>query len=214
MFGAKKPAPPAKPAAPAPTPTATTKPSSNGPTAPASANAAASNAAPALSPEEAQRRVAATMRVSVVFAQVVSVLMRSPVHKHFSLADLEWLVMPPLLTGQCRVAEAKTQPDGPGTPVAVALWASVSPEVDKRLSENLNAPVRLRPDEWKSGDILWLVEAVGDGRIVLPLLKQLDESVFKGQTAKMRARGADGKPTVSQLRTELAAAEKSKTLPS
>jgi hypothetical protein len=35
--------------------------------------------------------------------------------------------------------------------------------VDKRLSENLTAPIRLRPDEWKSGDILWLVDAIGDG---------------------------------------------------
>jgi hemolysin-activating ACP:hemolysin acyltransferase len=94
----------------------------------------------------------------------------------------------------------------------MALWASVSPEVDKRLSENLNTPVRLRPDEWKSGDIMWLVEAVGDARALLPLLKQLDETAFKGLTVKMRARGPDGKPTVRQLRNELAAAQ-SPTLP-
>lgn len=208
MFGSKKTAPDAKAAAAA-SPAPTASPSANSALASPGINGAAGNPAHALSPQEAQRRVAATMRVSVAFAQVVSVLMRSPVHKHFSLADLEWLVMPPLLTGQCRVAEAKAQPDGPGTPVAAALWASVSPEVDKRLSQNLNAPVRLRPDEWKSGDILWLVEAVGDGRVVVSLLKQLDETTFRGLTVKMRARGPDGKPAVRQLHAELAAAQNS-----
>jgi hypothetical protein len=46
-------------------------------------------------------------------------------------------------------------------PVGVALWASVSTDVDQRLSD-LSAPWRLQPDEWCSGDTLWLVELVGD----------------------------------------------------
>jgi hemolysin-activating ACP:hemolysin acyltransferase len=115
-------------------------------------------------------------------------------------------VLPPLLTGQCRVVEAKAHPTGPGVPVAVALWASVAPDVDKRLSDNLNAPIRLRPDEWKSGETLWLVEAVGDGRVVLPLLKQLSESTFKNKEVKLRARSQDGKFVLHTLRSELASA--------
>jgi cytolysin-activating lysine-acyltransferase len=159
-----------------------------------------------LSPEEAQRQAVAVARMSVTFAQLVSVLMRSPLHKHFSIADLEWLVLPPLLAGQCRVVEAKAHANGPGVPVAIALWASVSSDVDKRLSENLNAPMRLRPDEWKSGEVLWLVDAVGDRRVVLPLLKQLDESTFKDKEVKLRARSQDGKLILRTLRAELASA--------
>jgi hemolysin-activating ACP:hemolysin acyltransferase len=153
-----------------------------------------------MSPEEAQRRAVAVARMSVAFAQVVSVLMRSPQHKHFSLADLEWMVLPPLLTGQCRVVEAKTQPEGPGVPIAVVFWASVSPEVDKRLSDHASIPFRLRPDEWKSGDILWLLEAVGEGRVLQPVLKQLNETEFRGREVKMRTLGKDGKPLVTALR--------------
>jgi hemolysin-activating ACP:hemolysin acyltransferase len=40
------------------------------------------------------------------FARVVSVLMRSPYYKHFALADLEWLVVPPLFSGQFAVLDA------------------------------------------------------------------------------------------------------------
>jgi cytolysin-activating lysine-acyltransferase len=145
--------------------------------------------------------------MSVAFADIVSVLMCSPLHKHFSLTDLEWLVVPPLLAGQCRVAKAQPQGGGLGTPVAVVLWASVSAEVDNRLSSNVNAPIRLRPDEWRSGDILWLVEAVGDQRVVPPLLKQLTDTAFKGHTVKMR-RLEGGKPAVRSLADVLATRQK------
>src|SRR4029079_4132083 len=112
-----------------------------------------------------QTRLAA-LQTSASFGQVVSVLMRSSQHKHLALTDLEWLVVPALTAGQFAVANMKSKEGGPSVPAAVVLWASVSPEVDQRLSANLSAPIRLRPDEWKSGDILWLIEAVGDGRLL------------------------------------------------
>ena len=93
-------------------------------------------------------------------------------------------------------------------PAAIVLWASVSAAVDKKLSENVNAPIKLRPDEWKSGDILWLIEGIGDGRVVSEILKQLGETAFKGREVKLRARGKDGKNAVSTLRAELAVAQK------
>jgi len=150
--------------------------------------------------KEAQMRAAVAIRQSLAFTQIVSVLMRSPHYKHYTLADLEWLVLPPLVTGQFSVAEASVGPNGPKVPAAIALWASVSAEVDKRLSGDLNAPMRLRPDEWRSGDTLWLIDAVGDPRIVPELLKRLRESVFKQKDLKVRGRGQDGKPVVQVLR--------------
>ncbi len=173
----------------------TAPPSSNA--RPTSAQTSASAAAPA--PEELQRQAAVAIRQSLAFAQIVSVLMRSPHYKHYSLTDLEWLVLPPLLTGQFSVAEAGPKEGGLRFPVAVALWASVSPEVDKRLSENLTAPIRLRPDEWKSGDILWLVDAVGDARVVGPLLNQLNGSAWQHRKIKARIVGEDGKPRIQSL---------------
>ena len=172
---------------------------------PATPAAAAASEATAGGPasEEARRRAAAAVRHSLAFAQIVSILMHSPRYRHYTLGDLEWLVLPPLLTGQCSVAEAKSKENGASVPVAVALWASVSADVDRRLTENLNTPIRLRPDEWRSGDILWLIDAVGDRRVVPGLLKQLADNTLKGREIKVRGRGEGGKVEVKNLQTTL-----------
>jgi len=84
-------------------------------------------------------------------------------------------------------------------PVGVAVWASVSTAVDQRLSD-LSAPWRLQPDEWRSGDIPWLVELVSDTRTQQALLKHLGETVFRGRGIKMRVRGADGKMQIGTFK--------------
>ena len=156
--------------------------------------------------QQARRRAAIAVRHSLAFAQIVSILMRSSRHKHCSIADLEWLVLPPLLTGNFSIAEAKSSKNGVSVSVAVALWASVSSEVDKRLSANVDKPMRLRPSEWRSGDILWLIEAVGDPRIVPQFLKQLSETKFKGREVKVRSRAQDGTASVAKLGSALSGA--------
>ena len=62
-------------------------------------------------------------------------------------------------------------------------------DVDKRLSENVNAPIRLRPD----------------GRVIPSLLTQLAGTAFKGKTVKVRSRGDQGKLLVETLDTAIAA---------
>jgi hemolysin-activating ACP:hemolysin acyltransferase len=184
--------------------------------APAKTAAPASEGSAAAGPisEEARRRAAAAVRHSLAFAQIVSILMHSPRYRHYTLGDLEWLVLPPLLTGQCGVAEAKSKDNGASVPVAVALWASVSPEVDQRLAENLNTPIRLRPDEWRSGDILWLIDAVGDRRVVPGLLKQLADNTLTGREIKVRGRGEGGKVEVKNLQATLQQAAAAPARPS
>ena len=174
------------------------------PVAPGSRAEAAStfDAAPPSSQPNAPEKIAASSetpitslpppkatQVDVIFGQIVTILMRSPQHKFLPLADLEWLVLPAVLGGQCSVAQA--QLSGTAVPVGLALWASVSTAVDQRLSD-LSAPGRLQPDEWRSGDILWLVELVADARTRQLLLTNLGETVFRGREIKMRVRGADG----------------------
>jgi cytolysin-activating lysine-acyltransferase len=135
----------------------------------------------------------------LAFAQIVSILMRSGRHKRYPIAALEWLVLPPLLTGQFSLAEARSKQNGVSVPVAVALWARVSPDVDKRLSEGLDKPIQLRPTEWRSGEILWLIEAAGDRRALPQFLKHLGATTFKGREVKVRSRGDDGKVAVKSL---------------
>jgi cytolysin-activating lysine-acyltransferase len=143
------------------------------------------------------------------FANIVAVLMRDPAFRNTRLAELESLVLPPVMAGQfrlgqsaeptsARAAGAKQQPSLV-VPVAVALWACVSPAVDMRLSEGLDKPPSLRPTEWASGDIIWMVAIAGDQRAVPKFLERLVETEFKGRTVKLRASGPDGKALVTTL---------------
>jgi hemolysin-activating ACP:hemolysin acyltransferase len=149
--------------------------------------------------EAAQKQIVQALRQSVSFAQIVSLLMRSPLYRHFAIADLEWFVIPPLATGMFALAEARAQASGPAFPAAAVLWGSVSRDVSSRLAANLNAPIRLRPDEWRSGEILWVIAGIGDPRVVTGLLKQLAASTFKGRDVHIRATASDGKPAVKLL---------------
>ena len=72
------------------------------------------------------------------FIRIVSVLMRSPHYRHYALSHVE--VVPLLLVGQYPVMDAKINEKR--VPIAAALWASVSEDVDERLSENLTVSVR------------------------------------------------------------------------
>jgi hemolysin-activating ACP:hemolysin acyltransferase len=149
-------------------------------------------------PEKDRRQAMAALRNSLAFTQIIGVLMRSEHYKHYTLGDLEWLVVPPMLAGQYRIGEAKPKTGG-SIPVAVVLWARVSADVDKRLAQIGRAPIKLRPDEWTSGDILWLVHAAGAPRFVRHVLKQLSETAFKGREVKFRGFSKDGKPEVHLL---------------
>ncbi len=158
--------------------------------------------APAAAKSRLHPREARQERMSQTFSQVVAVLMRDPVYRNLKLADLEWLVLPPIMAGQWRIgqtgtpaAPAKTQPARVLIPVAVALWARVSAGVDKRLSANLDR-LDLKPDEWASGDIVWLIASAGDPRALPKFIKELVETEFKGRPVKFRTRGPDGKSVV------------------
>jgi cytolysin-activating lysine-acyltransferase len=147
------------------------------------------------------RRQAAAMHNSLALTQIIGVLMRSQHFRQYTLGDLEWLVIPPVLAGQYRIGEVKTKKSEATLPVAVVLWAKVSPEVDARLTQSDTPALRLRPEDWTSGDILWLTHAVGEPRFVRHLLKQISETAFKGLEVKTRARGEDGKVVVQLLPT-------------
>ena len=172
-----------------------------------------------LSSEElAKVQVLRSKMVSASFGEMVTLLMKSRHYRHYNLADLEWLIIPPLLANQFLVVEAQlkapvfedgeavtkdtgadvfqeqdqSQFSGVRIPVGMALWAKVSPEVDAKLSQNLDRPVKLCPDEWRSGEINWLIEIIGDEKVMAGLYSKLKSDVFKGQSFKVRAKNEKG----------------------
>ncbi len=145
-------------------------------------------------PTDEQKRAVLEKRLhAAAFAEIVSVMMRSPAHKEMPLKNLEGHVVPPFLTKQFSIARAKSKEGHfPIFPVGVALWASVSDEVDQRLSENPDGPIQLKPNEWKSGDNLWIIDIVARPEVGVKILGDLKKTAFKGKQFKMRVSDASG----------------------
>jgi hemolysin-activating ACP:hemolysin acyltransferase len=206
---------------PATTATGTATGVQRGGNGPSAASPVASPVAPRVRPREARQA-----RFARSFAQVVAVLMRDPNFRTMPLADLEWLVLPAVMSGQFRVAEApaslgpgkatdkardkatdkardkapdKAKTGGVLVPVAVALWARVSGEIDKALAGSLDRPVRLKPHQWASGEHVWLVAVAGDRRAVPKLIERIASTELKGQRIKMRVKGTGNTVVVKTL---------------
>ena len=89
------------------------------------------------------------------------------------------MILPPVLSGQFYVAELANKETGFHAPIAVATWAFVSEEIDKRLQSDPAPRIRLRPEEWRSGDIGWIVDLAGDPRGIQGALEWLKAGPFK-----------------------------------
>jgi hemolysin-activating ACP:hemolysin acyltransferase len=157
-----------------------------------------------LNHEQLTKMAAASKALTADFGAIVGLLMRSPQHKYYTLADMEWLVVPALVKGQFSLATAQNKANGLTAPVGLMLWASVSEEVDKRLSATSEQPLRLKPQEWKSGDILWVITAVGQEQVVQGMLKKIQDRQWKRRPAKAYARDKDGKPRIITLEAKAA----------
>jgi len=122
--------------------------------------------------------------VSHVLGEITWLLSQSPVHKNLFIGDLEWMVMPAVLLEQFRIFN---RPQGPA---AVALWALVSEETDKRLEAGAS---KLRPDEWKSGDIPWLIELITPFGAQEEILSDLSSVIFKDKSFKFHTTTPEGR---------------------
>jgi len=98
------------------------------------------------------------------FGKVVMTMMLLPRYRNQTVGDLQQLVLDPLIRD--RVAMAYPG-DKDGNELAdlsgLAIWASVSEEVDKRIREQISTgtfPVRLKPEDWTSGEINWLLDVI------------------------------------------------------
>ena len=111
---------------------------------------------------------------------------QSQLHKQFLISDLEWFVMTPVLLQQFRTFYATDRPIG------VVLWASVSDEVAARLAEGTT---KLRPQDWKSGGKLWVVEVIAPFGGAEEMVKDLKEKVFPERVVNFLA-VKDGKKDV------------------
>jgi cytolysin-activating lysine-acyltransferase len=131
-----------------------------------------------------------------MLGEIVWLMTQSPIHKQLFLSDLEWFCMPAILLEQFRVFY------GPQSPAAVALWASVSDDTQARLQAG---GYKLRPDEWRNGENLWLIELIAPFGAQDEIMADLKTSIFAGKAFKFHRVTPEGKREVATVEPENAA---------
>jgi cytolysin-activating lysine-acyltransferase len=126
---------------------------------------AAEAAAPAqLDPEVAKKIAAVRSQVRESFGQVVMAMMMMPRYRNQTIADLQHLVLEPLIRDRIAIAYPGGSQDNALADIAgMAIWASVSEEVDSRIREQIREgifPLRLKSEDWTSGSINWLIDVI------------------------------------------------------
>lgn len=157
-----------------------------------------------LPPRQVSGRRLQSMMRSAAFGDMVTILMRAPKHKTLALDALRILLLPAVAHNQYLIARARPK-GGTGTIAAgLALWASVSDEVDKRLRTTAQQPLRLSFEEWKSGPHLWLVDLVAPSALAVSMLRDLDDKVAKGRPMTTQTISADGTARLTTVKDLLA----------
>ncbi len=83
----------------------------------------------------------------------VWLMTQSPLHRNLLVSDVDWMLVPPCAFGQFRLWRNENS-----LPLAFATWAFVSDEVLERLRGGRN--VRIKPDEWRSGETPVLMDLI------------------------------------------------------
>lgn len=105
------------------------------------------------------------------FGKAVMAMMMIPRYRSQMLSDLQHLVLDPMLQDRLAIAypnkaDAPVAPDMAG----FAIWASVSEDVDARIREQIKNgvfPIRLKAEEWNSGNINWLLDVIAQDRATI-----------------------------------------------
>jgi len=128
----------------------------------ANANGSASNP-PEVDPEIMKKLTQLRAQVRESFGKIVMSLMALPRYRHQTIGDLQHLVLEPLIRDRVAMAYPSDAEGMAQDMSGLAIWASVSEEVDAKIREQVRAgvfPVRLKADEWASGDINWLLDVI------------------------------------------------------
>jgi cytolysin-activating lysine-acyltransferase len=137
--------------------------------------------------------------IAEALGQITWLFSQSPLHKHLAIGDLEWSVMPPILHEQFRVfrfgplpglEHAKPEDFVAGMtkegleqmPLGVAFWGKLSAAAEAKVE----AGERLDPNDWVSGDRLWLLElitpfATPENKLGEAMLADLLQGPFAGK---------------------------------
>lgn len=151
-------------------------------------NAPANNGTPATEVDPDLLKKLSTLRSQVreSFGKVVMAMMGLPRYRHQTLADLQHLVLDPLIRDRIAIAfPAKEQRSELMDISGLAIWASVSQEVDTKIRDQIRSgtwPLRLKSEDWTSGEINWLIDVIApDRKTVASVLGNFKQVVKDGE---------------------------------
>jgi cytolysin-activating lysine-acyltransferase len=142
-------------------------------------------ATPELDPAIIEKIAQVRSHVRESFGKVVMAMMMLPRYRNQTLADLQHLVLEPLIRDRIAIAyPGKNEGPAVADVAGLALWASVSEEVDARIREQIKAgtfPVRLKAEDWTSGEINWLLDVIApDQRATASVIANFKQVVKEG----------------------------------
>lgn len=119
--------------------------------------------APQLDADVAAKIAGLRSHVRESFGKVVMAMMMLPRYRHQTLADLQHLVLEPLIRDRIAIAQREGKSAGEQDIAGVAIWASLSDEAEDRLRDQIKGgawPVRMKPEDWTSGQNNWLIDVI------------------------------------------------------
>ncbi|MEO1639091.1 MAG: toxin-activating lysine-acyltransferase [Pseudomonadota bacterium] len=130
----------------------------------AAAKAETPEATQQLNPEILKKVAAVRAQVRESFGKIAMAMMMLPRYRSQTLGDLQHLVLEPLIRDRIAIAYPKDEERNALSDLAgVAIWASVSEEVDAKIRDQIKGgvfPIRLTAEDWQSGEINWLLDVI------------------------------------------------------
>ncbi|KEQ52875.1 toxin-activating lysine-acyltransferase [Sphingobium chlorophenolicum] len=138
-----------------------------------------------INPQLAAKIAAVRTHIRESFGKVAMAMMMLPRYRSQTLADLQHLVLEPLMRDRVAIAYPGGDKAGPLADIAgLAIWASVSEEVDAKIREQVQAgtfPIRLKAEDWSSGSINWLLDVIApDQRTTANVIANFKQVVKEG----------------------------------
>ena len=145
------------------------KPAKTGKTPEPETESAAASAPEKASADPAMVQKVAQLRSAVreTFGSVAMSMMSLPRYRHLSIGDMQHLILEPLVRDRIALAKKASDNGALADIAGLAIWASVTEEVDAKIREQISAgvfPIRLKPDEWAGGKINWLFDVIAPDR--------------------------------------------------
>jgi len=115
------------------------------------------------------------------FGDVVALLMTSPIHRAWTVADLERLIRPPLRLDQCVLIRDGSTLTGYGS------YAFLTEEAEAGF---ISGDRKIGDTDWRGGDRIWFMDAIasnGDAKkVTAAMRKDLRDLGFAGRMIRFR----------------------------